>query len=584
MRARCTPSSTAGSAARAGSPILLVELPRLPRDDDRRLPRPRRAVQRQPPLQRRRGRGAPRRRSAPTRSCTTAGSAPLLAEADLDGAVLIDVDDGSGGRRSPAAPSSSRRSPAGADVDRSPAPSPDDRYLVCTGGTTGPAEGGALAPGRRLRVGHGRHGRRDRRGDRRRSPRTAPACGSRRRRSCTPRRSGRCSPALHNGATVVLHDDSQPFDARTILETAERERVTLMTIVGDAYARPLVEELRRTDYDLVVARQHRDRGRGHEPGAEGGAARPRPAPHRHRRLRIVRDRRAWPSACPGRAKPSGGSPRRRARPCCPRTGRGSSSRATRRSAGPPASDASRWATSTTAQPPSRPSPIVDGQRVSVPGDRATLAADGTIAVLGRDSMVVNTGGEKVFVEEVEEAIRLHPDVLDALVVGRPSERFGEEVVALVQLAAGRRARRPGGAGVRGAVGGAVQGAARGARVRPPRPPPVGQARLPVGPRGRDRRRARLLTRRPRRFCVGTGRPGSHFLRRIVGLSGLGDLEVGVAELEGLLRAVLGPGLDEVELVRPRTGGSCRRRGRGSSAPPRPGTPAAARRGGTPPSP
>ena len=52
-------------------------------------------------------------------------------------------------------------------------------------------------------------------------------------------------------------------------------------------------------------------------------------------------------------------------------------------------------------------------------------------MLGRDSMVVNTGGEKVFVEEVEEVIRRHPDVQDALVVGRPSERFGEEVVALV---------------------------------------------------------------------------------------------------------------------------------------------------------
>src|SRR5439155_8645191 len=78
-------------------------------------------------------------------------------------------------------------------------------------------------------------------------------------------------------------------------------------------------------------------------------------------------------------------------------------------------------------------PVVAGERMSLPGDRGTLAADGTITVLGRDSMVVNTGGEKVFVEEVEEAIRLHPDVLDALVVGRPSERFGQEVVALVQL-------------------------------------------------------------------------------------------------------------------------------------------------------
>jgi acyl-CoA synthetase (AMP-forming)/AMP-acid ligase II len=77
-------------------------------------------------------------------------------------------------------------------------------------------------------------------------------------------------------------------------------------------------------------------------------------------------------------------------------------------------------------------PIVDGRRVTIPGDRARLEADGTITMLGRDSMVVNTGGEKVFVEELEEVIRRHPDVLDALVVGRASERFGEEVVALVQ--------------------------------------------------------------------------------------------------------------------------------------------------------
>ena len=83
-------------------------------------------------------------------------------------------------------------------------------------------------------------------------------------------------------------------------------------------------------------------------------------------------------------------------------------------------------------------PIVDGQRMAVPGDRARLAADGSIVLLGRDSMVVNSGGEKIFVEEVEEAIRRHPDVVDALVVGRPSDRFGEEVVA--HRAAARRRR------------------------------------------------------------------------------------------------------------------------------------------------
>jgi len=56
-----------------------------------------------------------------------------------------------------------------------------------------------------------------------------------------------------------------------------------------------------------------------------------------------------------------------------------------------------------------------------------------LRLYGRDSLVVNTGGEKVFVEEVEEVLRAHPAVADALVVGRPSDRWGEEIVALVEL-------------------------------------------------------------------------------------------------------------------------------------------------------
>src|SRR4029077_8337332 len=83
-------------------------------------------------------------------------------------------------------------------------------------------------------------------------------------------------------------------------------------------------------------------------------------------------------------------------------------------------------------------PIIDGERVAIPGDRARRLADGSIEMLGRDSMVVNTGGEKVFVEEVEDVLRRHPDVADALVVGRPSARFGQEVVAVVAPRAGAR--------------------------------------------------------------------------------------------------------------------------------------------------
>jgi acyl-CoA synthetase (AMP-forming)/AMP-acid ligase II len=76
--------------------------------------------------------------------------------------------------------------------------------------------------------------------------------------------------------------------------------------------------------------------------------------------------------------------------------------------------------------------MVDGKRYSCPGDYAVLEEDGTVTVLGRGSVCINTGGEKVFPEEVEEAIKTHGAVRDAVVVGVPHERFGEMVVAVVE--------------------------------------------------------------------------------------------------------------------------------------------------------
>jgi 3-oxocholest-4-en-26-oate---CoA ligase len=76
--------------------------------------------------------------------------------------------------------------------------------------------------------------------------------------------------------------------------------------------------------------------------------------------------------------------------------------------------------------------VIAGERWTMPGDFATVAADGTVRLLGRGSVCINTGGEKVFPEEVEEALKLHPGVTDAVVVGIPDERFGETVVAVVE--------------------------------------------------------------------------------------------------------------------------------------------------------
>ncbi len=75
---------------------------------------------------------------------------------------------------------------------------------------------------------------------------------------------------------------------------------------------------------------------------------------------------------------------------------------------------------------------VDGDRYVVPGDFARVEEDGTITLLGRGNMCVNTGGEKVFPEEVEGAIKAHPDVFDTLVIGIPDERLGQRVAAIVQ--------------------------------------------------------------------------------------------------------------------------------------------------------
>ncbi len=81
-------------------------------------------------------------------------------------------------------------------------------------------------------------------------------------------------------------------------------------------------------------------------------------------------------------------------------------------------------------------PVIDGVRYAVPGDRARHHEGGHIELLGRDSVTINSGGEKIFVEEVETAIASHPAVADVVVAGRPSERWGQEVVAVVAVAEG----------------------------------------------------------------------------------------------------------------------------------------------------
>jgi acyl-CoA synthetase (AMP-forming)/AMP-acid ligase II len=79
-----------------------------------------------------------------------------------------------------------------------------------------------------------------------------------------------------------------------------------------------------------------------------------------------------------------------------------------------------------------------GVRYAIPGDFATVEADGSVTMLGRGSVSINSGGEKIYPEEVEAALKGHPDVFDALVVGVPDPRFGQHVAAVVHAREGTR--------------------------------------------------------------------------------------------------------------------------------------------------
>ena len=126
------------------------------------------------------------------------------------------------------------------------------------------------------------------------------------------------------------------------------------------------------------------------------------------------------------ARPRGGRARRRQPVLDP-----ADERRRRRSArrGPAAC---RWATTRTRRSRARTFLEIDGARYSVPGDFARIEDGNRITLLGRGSNCINTGGEKVYPEEVEMALKTHPGVFDALVVGMPDERFGQRVTAVVQ--------------------------------------------------------------------------------------------------------------------------------------------------------
>jgi fatty-acyl-CoA synthase len=355
-----------------------------------------------------------------------ASFAPTLAEVlpDLPGVrLLLQVDDGSGADLLDGA-ADYEAALAATDPLEPAGLSPDDRYILYTGGTTGMPKGVLWRQGDFLATCLGVRGTSadlvvtaTRRGA---SLRTLPAA---------PFMHGAAHwnaiSAFVSGGTVVVPDRPTRFDPADVLATCERERVTALQIVGDPFARPLLDRMDSDPYDLSTLRFLLSGGAVLSPEVKASLLQRIPG------LRIVD---VLGSSETGRQAVAGAEPTfrpgahtavlsedrtRRLAPGDPEIGwLAQAGRVPLGYLGDPAKTAAAF-------------PVIDGVRHAVAGDRVRVLPDGAIELLGRDSVTINTGGEKVFAEEVERVLVAHPAVADALVTSRASERWGQEIVAVV---------------------------------------------------------------------------------------------------------------------------------------------------------
>ena len=244
---------------------------------------------------------------------------------------------------------------------------------------------------------------------------------------------------ISTGGWIALPDDVQRLDAAAVLRLAEKERVLGIPVVGDAMARPLVDEMEKGDYDLsalmaitnggaTLSPTIRDRllavlpnllimdaVGASESGAQMTTVATKGADVKTATFTALADTTVVSTDFTRVLEPGEGVGWLARREFVPLGYLG---------------DAEKTA---------RTFPTIDGVRWSIPGDKARLLDDSRIELLGRDSVTINSGGEKIFAEEVERAVASHPAIYDVVVTGRPSERWGSEVVAVVQFAQGRTA-------------------------------------------------------------------------------------------------------------------------------------------------
>jgi fatty-acyl-CoA synthase len=243
--------------------------------------------------------------------------------------------------------------------------------------------------------------------------------------------------AFTGGNGIVLPHNTTHLDPTDVWGTVEREKVNVLLIVGDAFGKPLLDELDAHEYDLSSMLML----------VSGGAA------------LSAGVKNEFLAALPGIGILDGLGASETGQQASQIVGSGSEATTGTFTPGPgmcivdeemtrvldAGDDTQGWLAQKGRVPlgylndeekTRRTFPVIDGVRLSIPGDRARMTPSGVLELHGRDSATINSGGEKIFAEEVEAALRHHPAVYDVVVAGRPSERWGNEVVAVVQVRAG----------------------------------------------------------------------------------------------------------------------------------------------------